>query len=201
MLDRFTRAVILAARAHDGQVRKGSGLPYIHHPMAVANMVAEYGGDQDQQIASVLHDVIEDGGTKYLREILEEFGPEVLQIVLDCTDALPGMDGKKAPWRQRKQQYLAELPKKGPRSLLVVSCDKLFNSRAINADLRTNGLEVFNRFAGKIEGTLWYYRELARALSATELRPAIALNVEVEEMRRRVARVATEDCGSFSCAT
>lgn len=201
MLERFTRSVILAARAHDGQVRKGTGLPYIHHPMAVANMVAEFGGDDIQQIAAVLHDVIEDGGPEYAREIQTEFGPEVLQIVLDCTDSIPGADGRKAPWRQRKQQYLATLPEKKARSLLVVACDKLFNARAINADLRTSGLEVFDRFAGKLEGTLWYYRELGRALGSTDLRPAIALNVEVEEMKRRAAQAVIEHYSEIGAAS
>ncbi len=81
MTPRFTQAITLAAKAHEGQLRKGTAIPYITHPVAVAALVAQYGGDEDQQIAALLHDVLEDGGPQYAAQIGEQFGPRVLAMV------------------------------------------------------------------------------------------------------------------------
>jgi len=131
----------------------------------VAGLVLEYGGGRDEAIAGLLHDAIEDcpqdyvGGVAALRaDLLEHFGPEVLEIVEGCTDAetLP-----KPPWQERKEAYLAHLATASPSIRLVSCCDKLHNARAIVADQRVMGDALFERFtAGKV-GTLWYYASLA----------------------------------------
>ena len=155
---RLAEAAELAFRLHAGQRRKGTSIPYIAHLMAVAALVLEHGGDEDQAIAALLHDAIEDCGPEHEAVIAARFGPRVAGIVRACTDAevLP-----KPPWRARKEAYIAHLDHAPREALLVSACDKLHNARAILADLRAEGPSVFDRFRGGREGTLWYYATLA----------------------------------------
>ena len=99
--EKLARAFAFAQRAHGGQTRKGTSIPYLSHPMAVASIVLEYGGSEDQAAAALLHDTVEDCGVTY-EQLSGEFGPAVARIVKDCTDAetLP-----KPPWRERKERY------------------------------------------------------------------------------------------------
>jgi (p)ppGpp synthase/HD superfamily hydrolase len=179
---RYSKALALAARAHEGQVRKGTCIPYIAHPVAVAALVAQYGGDEDQQIAALLHDVLEDGGAHYAVEIAAEFGPRVLAIVQGCTDGTPDATGEKAPWHQRKETYLAHLASAGEDVWMVSGCDKLSNARAILDDLNTVGLAVFDRFTAKRDGTLWYYQALSQVFTDAEAPMC-------EELAETVARI------------
>ncbi|WP_310564205.1 HD domain-containing protein [Hydrogenophaga sp.] len=168
MTPRFTRALALAARAHEGQVRKGTPIPYITHPVAVAGLVAQYGGDEDQQIAALLHDVLEDGGPQFAKEIETEFGLRVLSIVEGCTDGTPDAAGEKAPWADRKKAYLEHLASAGEDVWMVSGCDKLSNARAILDDLVAIGPGVFERFTAKRDGTLWYYQSLSKVFTDAE---------------------------------
>ena len=165
MTPRFTKAISLAARAHEGQNRKGTPIPYITHPVAVAGLVAQFGGDEDQQIGGLLHDVLEDGGPQYAAEIEQEFGSRVLAIVQGCTDGTPDSNGQKAPWQERKTAYLAHLALADSDVQMVSGSDKLNNARAILDDLVSIGPIVFERFTAKKDGTLWYYSELAKIFS------------------------------------
>lgn len=128
--------------------------------MAVSSLVLEHGGDEEQAIAGLLHDAIEDCGVEQEAIIAERFGPRVQRIVRACTDAdtLP-----KPPWQQRKEAYLRHLEGADPDALLVSCCDKLHNARAIVTDLHTHGDAVFERFRAGKAGTLWYYGALADA--------------------------------------
>jgi len=184
MTPRYTQAIILAARAHEGQSRKGTKIPYITHPVAVAGLVAQYGGDEDQQIAGLLHDVLEDGGMQYASAIAEQFGARVLSIVEGCTDGTPDELGNKAPWTERKRDYLAHLSKASVDVLLVSGCDKLSNARAILDDLVTIGPAVFERFTAKKEGTLWYYESLARIFAERKQSMSLALTETVTKIKR-----------------
>lgn len=184
MTPRFTQALALAARAHEGQSRKGTSIPYITHPVAVAGLVAQYGGDEDQQVAALLHDVLEDGGPQFASEIRERFGPRVLSMVEGCTDGTPDAKGEKAPWAERKQAYLAHLATAADETLLVSACDKLSNARAILDDLVTVGPAVFERFTARKDGTLWYYGELARIFAARNSPVSTALGATVAEIRK-----------------
>jgi (p)ppGpp synthase/HD superfamily hydrolase len=189
MLDeKFEEALVFAARLHREQRRKGVETPYVAHLMSVSALVLEFGGDQVQAIAALLHDSVEDqarafGGAEALREeIRRRFGEEVLSIVNACTDA----DVEpKPPWRARKEQYIAHLREVPARALLVSACDKLHNARAIVTDIERAGAEdVFSRFTGGRDGTLWYYAELARSFA--ELLPgdvSRALAATVAEMK------------------
>lgn len=161
LTERFEQALVYAFHAHREQERKGSGAPYIAHLVGVAALVLEYGGDEDQAIAALLHDAAEDqGGRERLEDIRRRFGERVTRIVAGCTDS---WEQPKPPWRERKEQYIAHLPEAGEDVLLVSCADKLYNTRAIVRDLRAHGDVVWSRFNGKREGSLWYYRALVDA--------------------------------------
>jgi len=165
---RFDQALLYANAAHRQQPRKGTAVPYLSHLLGVASIVLTYGGNEDQAIAGLLHDTVEDCGTEHEPVIGELFGAEVLRIVLACTDARVGSGEAKGAWRQRKEQYiehLGELPR-GDTALLVSCSDKLHNAQSILADLETLGLELWRRFPDKApEDHLWYYRSLASIFS------------------------------------
>ena len=167
--ERFDRALAWASELHRDQVRKGSGVPYVSHLLAVAAIAIEHGADEDEAIAALLHDSIEDqgvafGGADKLRTAIEErFGARVLAIVEGCTDTdvVP-----KPPWKERKVAYLEHL-ERADRSVLLISCaDKLHNVRSTIADLGTarDRNAYWKRFNGGRDGTLWYYRSLAKVL-------------------------------------
>lgn len=182
-LSRFQLAFLMADRLHDGQLRKGTTIPYVSHLLGVASIVMEAGGNDDEVIAALLHDSAEDqGGEATLAEIRNQFGDRVAEIVAACSDTF---EEPKPPWKERKMAYLAHLSEV-PASALLVSCaDKLHNVRAILADYRVHGEELWDRFRGGREGTLWYYRELCsryRELPApTELAKELARTFDVLE--------------------
>jgi (p)ppGpp synthase/HD superfamily hydrolase len=155
---KFDRALQLAHELHRYQPRKRSDHPFLAHLFAVTAIVLENGGDEDTAIAALLHDAVEDqGGKPTLELIRREFGDKVAQIVLECTDA----EGEpKPPWRFRKQQYLDALPHKSREALLVSFGDKIHNCRCLLRDLKQLGEATWERFEGRRDGTLWYYREL-----------------------------------------
>ena len=125
----------------------------------------EFGGDEDQAIAGLLHDALEDCGPEHEKVISANWGEQVAKIVRDCTDGVPDNDGKKLDWHTRKRRYLEHLRAVDSDSLLVSGCDKLHNARAIVADLRS-GRDVFARFKAGREGTLWYYKNLLETFSS-----------------------------------
>jgi (p)ppGpp synthase/HD superfamily hydrolase len=157
----FEKALVYATRAHRDQIRKKTGIPYIAHILGVTAIAMEYGANETEAIAALLHDAVEDcGGAKRLRDIEKKFGKAVAKIVDGCTDTY---ETPKPPWRERKEAYLAHLKNSNSATRLVSASDKLHNTRAILAELRRHGLEVFGRFSGKKDGTLWYYRALVTA--------------------------------------
>ena len=178
----FRDALAFAAEAHDGQGRKGTDVPYVAHLLGVTAIVLEHGGNEEQAIAALLHDAIEDqGGDRMRRKIRERFGDRVTRMVDDCTDAevIP-----KPPWKERKLTYLAHIPGVDADSLLVAMADKLHNATAIVRDLRREGPTVFDRFKGERDGTLWYYRALVEAFTAR--RPEGGAGELLEELRHAV---------------
>lgn len=180
---RYAEAVMVAADAHAGQVRKGTSIPYIVHPLAVSALVVEFGGDEDQAIAGLLHDVVEDCGVSLL-DLADRFGTRVAAIVEGCTDGAPDERGIKAPWRERKQRYLVHLEEEFQETLLVSACDKLHNARAIVSDVRLLGDAVFDRFAAPRDQVIWYYRSLAGVFQRRLQNPNLvtALTYEVANM-------------------
>jgi (p)ppGpp synthase/HD superfamily hydrolase len=163
----FSDALAFTAHLHRTQFRKKTTIPYISHLMGVAAIVMESGGDEEQAIAGLLHDAVEDqGGPPTLELIRQRYGDEVARIVDACSDAAP-IDGQtKAPWRQRKTEHLRKLRSADQRVLLVTVCDKIHNGEAIVNDLYTVGDSVWARFNAPREDVAWYYRsvlELAQA--------------------------------------
>ncbi|MCZ4351179.1 HD domain-containing protein [Roseovarius aestuarii] len=163
LTDRFDDALSYTARLHRSQSRKVSGIPYIAHLMSVSALVLEYGGDEDQAIAGLLHDAVEDqGGPEAASEIARRYGDRVAGIVCECSDS----DGvEKAGWDVRKRAYITGIATKSDDAILVTACDKLHNASSILDDLRTVGPVVFDRFTAKQDKTLWYYRALSEALN------------------------------------
>ena len=109
--DRYTAALDYARVAHAAQVRKGSTVPYLAHLQGVSSLVLDYGGDEDQAIAGLLHDVIEDCGAAHEAAVRSRFGDRVVRIVLACTDGSAeakaeskASDDPRSDWRQRKQR-------------------------------------------------------------------------------------------------
>ncbi len=183
---RLAAATAFALDLHAAQERKGSGVPYVAHLMGVGALVLEHGGDEEQAIAGLLHDAIEDVGVEQEAIIRDRFGPRVARIVRACTDA---DTTPKPPWRALKEAYLAHLRDAAADALLVSACDKLYNARAIVTDLRTHGAAVFDRFAGGRDGVLWYYAALADAFAARIPGPLAAdLRAAVQDMQRLAAQ-------------
>ena len=168
---RFIEALAYAARIHAGQIRKRTGRPYIGHLLSVTSIVIEYGGDEEMAIAALLHDAVEDqGGLPRLREIRKKFGARVAHIVDGCTDSYTE---PKPPWRVRKLAYIERVKHEPEDVRLVSAADKLSNVRETLAELRLHGDSVFEKFQGKKEGTLWYYRALVGAFRAAGSNPLI----------------------------
>lgn len=187
LTQRLADALALAVQAHANQVRKGTTIPYVAHPLAVAAIALEFGADEDQAIAALLHDVLEDGGAHYAPVIRERFGQRVLAIVEGCTDGLPDEEGRKADWGTRKTAYLQHLAHASADVLLVSGADKLHNARAIVSDLVNTGPDVFARFTAGREGTLWYYRAIAETFQQRAAPIAGALGASIAEMERLAA--------------
>lgn len=161
---RFDQALVLASDLHRTQVRKESGVPYVAHLLAVTALAIEHGADEDQAIAAVLHDAVEDqGGLPTAERIRQQFGQRVHDLVMALTDAtvVP-----KPPWRARKEAYLAHL-RHAPADALLISCaDKVHNARSIVDDYAVVGPAIWQRFSGGRDGTLWYYDQLAAIFRA-----------------------------------
>lgn len=189
LTERFEAAVAMARTVHAGVPRKGTTIPYLAHVLGVSSLVLDFGGDEDSAIAGLLHDAIEDGPRGAETDIRAAFGNRVTAIVIGCSDAtaeakaLAGSD-READWLRRKLAYLAHLAQADADVLLVSSCDKLHNARAIVEDLRVHGEMLFDRFTAGKDGTLRYYASLA-AIFTERLAPAApALARTVAEMHQ-----------------
>ena len=181
--DRYKDALIFAAKLHDTQTRKGSEIAYLSHLLAVSGLVMENGGNEDEAIAGLLHDALEDQGDDYESEYLVEpragrpalkrdldlrYGARVREIVEACTDdedfqkPPEGEKGTVEAWRARKEQYLTRLAEIDDPGIVRVSCsDKLHNARTILIDYEEHGEDVWDRFRAGTKGhQLWYYRNL-----------------------------------------
>ncbi len=189
---RYKAAMQFAATVHDGHLRKGTQVAYLSHLMSVSALVMENGGSEEEAIAALLHDAIEDRGNGYQspfhveprqgrdalrRDIELQFGPEVLSLVRQCTDdeylpaGRPSEKGSPEEWRLRKTAYLESLRKKAEVGPLRVSCaDKLHNARAILADYEIEGEKLWQRFSVKSrQEQLWYYDGLADVFAERSL--------------------------------
>jgi len=157
LTETYKNALDYALHAHAGQTRKGGDIPYFSHLIGVSCLVMEYDGNQDQAIAALLHDLIEDCGIEHQPIIQEKFGDAVVQMVMDCTDSVTF---PKPAWKVRKENYIESLDNKADASLLVSCCDKIHNARAIDRDYADLGDKLWSRFNADKSGVEWYYRSL-----------------------------------------
>lgn len=192
LTDRYSRAFDYARIAHAAQVRKGSRIPYLYHLMGVSSLVLEFGGNEDQAIAGLLHDVVEDCGAIHAAIIRAQFGDAVADIVDACTDgtaenkskAATDPEGSKRDWLERKLTYIRHLRDAPDATLLVSACDKLHNARAIVQDLEDPhvGSKVFERFTGGMMESLSYYQSLAEIFTERDCQPARVFEHTVAHM-------------------
>jgi (p)ppGpp synthase/HD superfamily hydrolase len=161
--ERFKSAMNLAYDLHVNQNRKGTQIPYIAHLFGVAALVLEDGGSEDEAIAALLHDAVEDqGGIETLDKIRDCFGEQVASIVASLTDSY---EEPKPDWRLRKENYIEHLKDAPPEVRRVSLADKLYNARSLLAKLQTEGDKTWLHFTGGKEGTLWYYKSLVLVFS------------------------------------
>ena len=179
--EKFQEALLYAARLHRHQKRKGTDTLYINHLLAVTAIVGESGGTENEVVAALLHDAPEDqGGKERLEDIRTRFGATVAEIVDGCTDTY---EEPKPAWRPRKEAYIERISSQPASVQLVSAADKLHNARAILSDLRDIGEDLWDRFTGGKEGTLWYYRALVGAYTADKA------SLVVEELNRVVREI------------
>ncbi len=178
---RFEAALVYAHQLHRHQTRKVNRTPYIAHLLSVMALVLEDGGSEDEAIAALLHDAVEDqGGQATREEIKQRFGETVVAIVDGCTesDTIP-----KPPWRDRKQRYLEQLRQGSPSVRRVALADKLHNARTILFDYQQHGENVWSAFSAGKEGVLWFYHSLLQLYPLTQSSPM------VEELRQVVEEI------------
>jgi GTP pyrophosphokinase len=186
---RFDDALLTAVDLHRGQARKGSDIPYVTHLLAVAAIVGESGGTEDEVIAALLHDAIEDTDATY-RTLADRFGKPVADVVRACsdTDVTP-----KPAWEKRKKDYVAHVVGASESVRLVSAADKLANARSVLADLRVLKEELWARFRGGKDGTLWYYRSLVSVFDIAGSSPIMGTpdrtRPVVEELDRVVGEI------------
>lgn len=159
----FDEALIFAAVAHRPQRRKGTDVPYIVHPFHVALILLRYGFDEDVAIAGLLHDVVEDCDIS-LEEIEERFGARVAKLVDGVTERKQTADDKERPWRERKEEQLANIEKLGHEGAALKAADALHNCQTTVADLKEMGDALWERFNAGPEEQRWYYGALVSAL-------------------------------------
>jgi GTP pyrophosphokinase len=182
LTDRYNRALVYAIQAHASQFRKGTRIPYIAHLLSVSALVIEDGGDEDEAIAALLHDAVEDqGGAPRFEDIRATFGDNVAAIVEGCTDT---DEVPKPPWRARKEAHIQHLVTASDSVIRVSLADKVHNARAILLDYRREGDRLFERFnAGKAD-QLCYYENLLAEFRNRSVSPL------VQELERVVKELA-----------
>jgi (p)ppGpp synthase/HD superfamily hydrolase len=162
---RYREALDFSAKLHRRQVRKDTNVPYVSHLLQVSALVWESGGSEDQAIAALLHDAVEDqGGDKVLRKIRERFGKPVARMVWACTDS--STPGRKGPWVERKTKHLSSLAEAREDALLVKAADAVANVEATVADLQQHGPSVWERFNAPAESQVWYYHSVHELLAS-----------------------------------
>jgi (p)ppGpp synthase/HD superfamily hydrolase len=186
---RFETALAFSARLHGSQIRKVSGVPYISHLLAVTAVAIEHGATEDEAIAALLHDAVEDQGGEPTEQVIRRmFGNAVGDIVHGCSDSFTDSGHEKSPWQERKEKYIADLRHASASIRLISAADKLHNARSVLADYHKMGEKLWTNFKGGREGTLWYYRSLTDIFM--ELGPK-GLAEELDSVVRELERVTS----------
>lgn len=182
---RFEEALVYAARLHATQKRKGGNIPYISHLLSVTALVLEEGGNEDEAIAALLHDALEDRARFTSREeIARRFGEPVAAMVLACSECI---GSPKPPWPDRKLAYLEHLRHATPSVRRISLADKLHNIRSLLRDYRQIGEALWTRFEGGRNNSLWFYQELLEIFRQGETSPNLD---EYERLYHELRRLA-----------
>jgi (p)ppGpp synthase/HD superfamily hydrolase len=182
---RFADALAFAFEVHRTQTKKATRIPYVSHLLEVAGTVLTYGGDEDEAIAALLHDAVEDHSDAVsFASLAQRFGTRVAAIVESCSDTSVS---PKPPWKARKERYIDHLSGADESVVIVSAADKLSNARAVIKDFRELGDGVWTRFNAGKPDQLWYYRTvtavLARRAKGTRVQPL------VDELGRAVQKL------------
>lgn len=175
----------MAARAHSGQLRKASDLPYFQHLAAVTLILARLGFSERVLIAAALHDVVEDTSVT-LEQIEAQFGPEVRELVDACSESKRLPDGRPRPWDVRKREHLAKLEQASAEARSIVLADKLQNLMSIAADLEARE-DVWSRFNAPREAWLNHYQQAIDRLARDR-----DTNASIERLAEQCLRVLTQ---------
>ncbi len=182
--ERLDQALSFAAREFRHRVRKGTGVPYLTHLLGVMVIVAEHGGDEDQMIAALLHDYLEDIEGSSVEALEREFGERVARFVVALSDTTVR---PKPPWEERKRRYIEQVRMEPPDLKLVSAADKLHNASSLLREHADIGESLWDRFNATRDQTLWYYREIIRALGHEWQHPVLdELTTVVRALHERV---------------
>jgi (p)ppGpp synthase/HD superfamily hydrolase len=197
--ERFEQALVFAHQLHKKQKRKTSGAPYVAHLLGVAALVIEDGGGEDEAIAALLHDSLEDQGRHYpggvaalAAEIEHRFGAEVRRMVEALTERPSeeerGISDKRERWRAHKRAYFVQIENAGPEVRRISCADSLYNARSLAMGFRRLGPRVWTRFmTGRADDQIWAYRSAGEAFRAAGTGPlADELAAAVDELERLV---------------
>ncbi len=172
----FESALRYAIQFHKDDLKNKTPTPYIFHPLAVSSYVLEFGGDFIQAAAGALHDTIDE---EKKAVFLDMFGAEVTDLSFAFLDPA-GFE--MASWQEKKQAYLGKIRQLEPRALLVIACEELHDSRSLNREIRTFGLEVWARYPVSSDQVIWYYQELLKIF-----RLKLGINPIIDEFVQAVA--------------
>ena len=184
LTERYDAALKFASDAHRRQLRKNGNVPYLSHLLRVSGLVLDYGASEDVAIAALLHDVVEDcGGLAALEQVRLKFGDVVAEIVLNTSDSTEVDPQNKAPWRERKEAYIAKLGNCNDESALVSACDKLDNITSLLRTITLGGSDaILSKFKAGRESQIWYFESVLSALKKRQ-------SPVVEELERSLERL------------
>lgn len=179
---RYEAALVLAARAHQDQVRKVGGDPYITHLVHVSVILLRHGFSEDVAIAGLLHDIVEDQDVP-LAGIEAEFGPAVAEMVDVLTEQKREGEVER-PWEVRKREALARLRQGSLAAVAVKAADTLHNAQSMALGLRRDGPAIWRSLSRGPAETLWYYRSVAAIV-----RERLGAHPLVEELEAAIMRL------------
>jgi (p)ppGpp synthase/HD superfamily hydrolase len=162
--DALDRALIVAARAHRDQVRKGGDVPYVQHPVHVAILLLKHGFDEAVVIAGVLHDVVEDTSVT-LEDVRAQFGDRVAGLVGAVSETKRDASGQRL-WRARKEEQLATLASAPLDVAGLKAADALHNVMTTLRDVKAHGDVAWRRFNAPKGDQLWIHRAIAESVRA-----------------------------------
>ena len=189
---RFDEAFAFVSELHREQLRKVGRVPYLSHLLRVAGLTLDFGASEDVAIAALLHDAVEDcGGMKTAAIVRERFGDLVADVVLETSDSTTADASRKAPWRERKEAYIASLRTGSDAAALVSGCDKLDNVASLTRALGIAGGETtLSRFKGGASDLIWYYESVAAVLKERGTLVADELSVAIERLKETISKLA-----------